>query len=334
MDCMAKVSPPIRSFSRPGGRAVSSFRVVVTDPLVPSVEAERQIIEAAGGELEVAGGDDAAVINAVRDADALLNTYFPLGAEVIEQLGRCQIVARYGIGVDNVDLTAASRKGIAVTNVPDYCVEEVAAHALALALGLVRRIKPADALVTAGSWGADKLGAVHRFSTRTVGLVGYGRIARRLSELLAPFGCEVLVADPYVSAVSNGCRLVGLEELLEASDIVSLHCPLTDETRNMMNAPMIARMRDGAVLINVARGGLVVTPDVLAALRAGKLSGAGLDTFDREPPDPAALAGISNLITTPHSGYYSVEAVDESKRKAATQIAKLFRGEPLDYRVN
>lgn len=313
---------------------MSSFRVVVTDPLVPSVEVERQVIGAAGGELEVASGDRAAVIDAARYADALLNTYFPLGADVIEQLERCRIVARYGIGVDNVDLAAARRKGIAVTNVPDYCVEEVATHALALAIDLVRRIKLADVLVANGSWGADKLGPVHRFSALTVGLVGYGRIARRLGEMLAPIGCAVLVADPYVSSVGDGHRLVSLPDLLEASDVVTLHCPLTDETRGLINASTIAAMREGSVLINVARGGLVVTGDVLAALRSGKLAGAGLDTFDSEPPDAEALTAVPNLIATPHSGYYSVEAVNESKLKAATQITKLFSGEPLDYQVN
>ena len=133
---------------------MSSFRVVVTDPLVPSVEVERRIIHEAGGELEVAGGDAAAVIDAARHADAVLNTYFPLGADVIEQFDKCRIIARYGIGVDNVDLGVASRKGIAVTNVPDYCVEEVATHTLALALGLVRRIKRADELVAAGELGS------------------------------------------------------------------------------------------------------------------------------------------------------------------------------------
>jgi D-3-phosphoglycerate dehydrogenase / 2-oxoglutarate reductase len=313
---------------------VSSFRVVVTDPLVPDVGVEREIIGAGGGELVVASGDHDAVVDAARGGDALLNTYFPLGADVIGQLGRCRIVARYGIGIDNVDLAAANRMGIAVTNVPDYCVEEVATHALALALDLVRRIKPADALVAAGGWGADKLGAVRRFSTLTVGLVGYGKIARRLGEFVAPFGCPVLVSDPYVTGVGAGQRLVSLPELLATADIVSLHCPLTAETRGMVNAASIAAMRDGAILINVARGGLVVTADVLAALGSGKLSGAGLDTFDHEPPVAAELAVVPNLIATPHSGYYSVDAVNESKRKAATQIVKLFRGEPLDYRVN
>ncbi len=198
-----------------------------------------------------------------------------LDRPAIEQLERCRIIARYGIGVDNVDLEAAREQAIAVTNVPDYCIEEVASQALGLVLCLVRKMKAGDLLVQAGDWGASKLGEVRRLSTLTIGLVGYGRIARRLSHLLAPFGCAILVADPYVDSVSPGCTLVPLAELLARSDVVSLHCPLTDETRGLIDAAALASMRDGAVLINVARGGLVVTADVLAALESGKLSWRG-----------------------------------------------------------
>lgn len=312
----------------------NSFKVVITDPLVPGFEIERGVLAAVGGEVELAPGDPEGVVAAARGADALLTTYFPLTRDVIRQLERCRIIARYGIGVDSVDLDAASEAGIAVTNVPDYCVEEVATHALVLALDLVRRIKPADMLVAGGGWGASSLGAVHRFSTLTVGLVGYGRIARRFAELLEPFGCEVLIADPYVSSITGSQRIVGLEELLAGSDVVSLHCPLTEETKGMIDADAIASMRDGAILINVARGALVVTSDVIDALQRDKLAGAGLDTFDHEPPDAAALVSTPNLISTPHSAYYSLEAVEESQHKAAMQIAKLFSGEALDYRVN
>jgi D-3-phosphoglycerate dehydrogenase len=294
---------------------------------------EREVITAAGGELEMASGDRATVLGAARTADALLNTYFVLDRSAIEQLERCRIIARYGIGVDNVDLKAARERGIAVTNVPDYCIEEVASHALGLTLALVRRVKLADAMVGRGGWGADKLGTVHRLSALVVGIVGFGRIARRFAQLIAPFGCTVLVADPYLEEVGEGLHLVTLAELLERCDVVSLHCPLTDETRAMIDAAALATMRDGAVLVNVARGGLVVTDDVLAALESGKLSGAGLDTFDREPPDAARLRGVPNLISTPHSAFYSLEAIEESRRKAATQVAKLFSGQPLDYRV-
>jgi D-3-phosphoglycerate dehydrogenase / 2-oxoglutarate reductase len=314
--------------------ALTSFRVLVTDPLVPSVEIERGVIAAAGGELQVASGDRAAVLSAARTADALLNTYFVIDRPAFDCLERCRLIARYGIGVDNIDLTAARERGIAVTNVPDYCIEEVSSHALGLVLALVRRMKVADALVATGGWGADKLGEVHRLSSLTVGIVGYGKIARHFARLIHPFGCKLLVTDPYVDQLDGELRFVTFGELLESSDIVSLHCPLTEETRGLIDAAAIATMRDGAVLVNVSRGGLVVTDDVLAALETGKLSGAGLDTYDQEPPDASKLRKTPNLISTPHSAFYSLEAIDESRRKAATQIAKLFSGEPLDYQVN
>jgi D-3-phosphoglycerate dehydrogenase / 2-oxoglutarate reductase len=317
-----------------GERPLASFRVVVTDPLVPDIEVEREVIEAAGGQVEVASSEREPVLDLARAADALLVTYYVLDRPAIEQLERCRIIARYGIGVDNIDLEATQQRGIAVTNVPDYCVEEVASQALGLIIALVRHFKPADALVTGGGWGASKLGEVHRLSRLTVGVVGYGRIARLLAQMLAPFGCAVLVADPYVKAVGPGLQLVSLTELLERSDVVSLHCPLTEETKGMIDTAALTKMRDGAVLVNVARGGLVVTDAVLAALKSGKLSGAGLDTFDIEPPDATKWRGVPNLITTPHSAFYSLEAIDESRRKAATQIVKLFRGEALDYEVH
>lgn len=312
---------------------MAPFHVVVTDPLVPSVDVEREIITTAGGTLGLAGGDRAQVLDAARFADALLNTYFVLDRPAIENLERCRIIARYGIGVDNVDLDAASEHGIVVTNVPDYCVEEVAVHALALMLAHLRRVPLGDEIVKRGSWGADTLGPIRRVSTLTVGIVGFGKIARRFAELLRPFGCTVLVADPYVKVVDEHVRSVDLGTLLSSSDVVSLHCPLTPETRGLIDATALASMHDGAMLINVARGGLVVTEDVLAALRSGKLGAAALDTFEHEPPDAAAFRDVPHLLASPHSAFYSLEAIDESRRKAARQVVSLFNGEPLDYRV-
>lgn len=311
------------------------FKVVVTDPLASDVEVELGLIVSAGGTLEVPGGGREEILAAARDADGILNTYFALDRTAIEGLERCRIIARYGIGVDNVDLAAARRAGIAVTNVPDYCVDEVATHAMAYILALVRRLKRSDELVRDGQWGAGSLGPIHRLSALTVGLVGYGRIARRLGELLAPFGCPILVSDPYVATVASGEELVSLPELFERSDIVSLHCPLTDETRGMVNASTLAQMRNGAFLVNVARGPVVVLDDLIGALVSGKLAGAALDTFDPEPPPAVALASVPGLLTSPHSAYYSSEAVQESRQKAASQIVKaIATGEPLDYLVN
>ena len=314
---------------------VTPFKVVVTDALASDVEVEREVIAAAGGVIEVPVGSRDDILAAARDADGILNTYFALDRSAIGALARCRIIARYGIGVDNVDITAAAEAGIAVTNVPDYCVEEVATHALAYVLALVRRMKRADDLVRGGQWGVGHLGSIHRMSSLTVGLVGYGKIARRLRELIAPFRCSVLVFDPYVREVADTEELVALPELLGRSDIVSLHCPLTDETRNMVNASTLAQMRDGAFVVNVSRGPLIVLDDLVEALRSGKLGGAGLDTFAVEPPPSAVLSAVPGLITSPHSAYYSSEAVQESRQKAASQVIKaLVTGEPLDYRVN
>ncbi len=314
---------------------MTPFKVVVTDALASDVEVEREVIAAAGGVIEVPVGSRDDILAAARDADGILNTYFALDRSAIGALARCRIIARYGIGVDNVDITAAAEAGIAVTNVPDYCVEEVATHALAYVLALVRRMKRADDLVRGGQWGVGHLGSIHRMSSLTVGLVGYGKIARRLRELIAPFRCSVLVFDPYVREVADTEELVALPELLGRSDIVSLHCPLTDETRNMVNASTLAQMRDGAFVVNVSRGPLIVLDDLVEALRSGKLGGAGLDTFAVEPPPSAVLSAVPGLITSPHSAYYSSEAVQESRQKAASQVIKaLVTGEPLDYRVN
>ncbi|MFC0080803.1 C-terminal binding protein [Aciditerrimonas ferrireducens] len=313
---------------------MGTFRVVLTDQVFPDTTIERAIIEAAGGSLEVASGSREEVLRAAEDADALLTTYFALAREDLARLRHCRIVARYGIGVDNVDVAAALERGIAVTNVPDYCIEEVAAHALALTLALLRRVPQGHAEVLAGRWRVDPLRPLRRPSSLTLGLVGYGRIARRVAEGARALGLNIVVHDPYLSADPPGARRLGsLEALLEASDVVSVHCPLTPETRGLIGPAELARMRPGAVLVNTSRGPLVQLPAVIQALREGRLAGAGLDVTDPEPPDPTLLRDVPGLLVTPHVAYYSEEALAESQRKAATQVVKAMTGQPLDYPV-
>ncbi|BCB82992.1 C-terminal binding protein [Phytohabitans suffuscus] len=309
------------------------FRVVVTDQVFPDIDVERELIGAAGGTVEVASGDRSDVLAAAGDADALLCTYFPLGAADIALLKQCRIVARYGIGVDNVDLDAARAAGIAVTNVPDYCVTEVALHTVAMALTMVRKIPAGDALVRSGGWGAAKLGQVRRFDTLTVGLLGYGRIARDVAGILRPLAAGVIVHDPFVTEAVSGDRLVDLPTLLAESDVLCVHCPLTPRTRGIIDAAALARMKPTAVLVNTSRGPIVNLDDLVRALRDGTIGGAALDVFEQEPPDGAALAEVPHLLMTPHSAFYSREAIRESQRKAATQVVKALRGQPLDYRV-
>jgi len=312
---------------------VPGFRVLVTDQVFPDVAVERELLAGIGAELEVASGSREQVLGLASGADALLNTYMPLDRDAIARLKRCRVIARYGIGVDNLDLDAAREAAIVVTNVPDYCIEEVAAHTLALILALVRKLPRADTLVRAGGWGMGELAPIARLSELTVGLLGYGRIARRLATTLRAMGVSVVAHDPLLERAEDGTRLVDLDELLAGAQVVSLHCPLTPETRGLFDAERLRRMRRDAVLVNTSRGPIVVLHDLLQALREGVIAGAALDVFEREPPDPALLTGVPNLLVTPHMAFYSEAAVRESQRKAATQVARVLTGQPPQYPV-
>jgi D-3-phosphoglycerate dehydrogenase len=313
---------------------LARFKVVVSDQVFPSVDTERSMLTEIDAELEVAEGDVEQVLLVASDADAILNTYLPWDEPALARLDHCRIIARYGIGVDNIDLEAARRHDIVVTNVPDYSVEEVAVHALGLLLAALRRLPTAQKMVAEGRWGIDGVRPIRRLSLLTVGLLGYGRIGRRLGSFLEVVGTNFIVHDPYLRPDVAGPPLVGFEELLETADIISIHAPLTPDTRSMIDTAAIALMRPGAILINTSRGPLVDLDAVTAALSEGRLGGAALDVFDAEPLDADRIAGVPNLVATPHMAYYSEEALAESQRKAATQVIKVLTGEPPDYQVN
>jgi len=313
---------------------MTKYKVVVSDQVFPTVDVERALLADIDAELVVASGDVDQVLSVAGDADAVLNTYLPWSADSIGRLQKCRIIARYGIGFDNVDLAAARAAGIVVTNVPDYSVEEVATHGLALILAALRKVVAADRSVRAGEWNVDHFRPIHRLSTLTVGLVGYGRIGRRIAAPLEALGAEIIAHDPYLTASPDLPPLMSLEELLGRADVTSLHIPLTDETRGIIGTDMLKNVKDGAILVNTSRGPLVDLDALGEALRSGRLSAAALDVFDSEPIDPARIEDIPNLIATPHMAYYSEEALQESQRKAATQVIKVLTGEPPDYQVN
>jgi D-3-phosphoglycerate dehydrogenase len=313
---------------------MSKFKVVVSDQVFPSVDIERDLLSAIEAELIVASGVVDDVLEVAGDADAILNTYLPWSADSIAHLDRCRIIARYGIGFDNVDLTAARDAGIVVTNVPDYSVEEVATHALALILAALRKVVAADAAVRAGQWTVDNFRPIRRLSTLTIGLIGYGRIARRIASPLQALGADIIAHDPYLEAGPDMPPLLSLEAVLRQADVISLHLPLSDETRGLFGADTLGAVKEGAILVNTSRGPLVDLEALRNALETGRLSAAALDVFDIEPVDPARIAGIPNLIATPHMAYYSEEALQESQRKAATQVIKVLTGQEPDYQVN
>jgi D-3-phosphoglycerate dehydrogenase len=313
---------------------MTRYKVVVSDQVFPSVDVERDLLAGIGADLTVATGDVESVLSIASDADAILNTYLPWDARSIARLQKCRIIARYGIGFDNVDLVAARDAGIVVTNVPDYSVEEVATHALALILASLRKVAAADGLVRAGTWNIDNFRPIRRLSTLTVGLVGYGRIARRIAAPLEALGARIIAHDPYLQPGPDLPPLLDLTALLGEADIISLHLPLTEETRGMIDSTAVGAMRKGAILVNTSRGPLVDLDAVAASLRDGHLGAAGLDVFDVEPLDPTRIDGVPNLIVTPHMAYYSEEALAESQHKAATQVIKVLTGEKPDYQVN
>lgn len=313
---------------------MADFKVVVSDQVFPTVDIERSLLSDIGAELVVATGTVDDVLEVAGDADAILNTYLPWSAESISKLERCRIIARYGIGFDNVDLEAAADAGIVVTNVPDYSVEEVATHALALILASLRKVVDADRSVRGGTWSIDNFRPIRRLSTLTVGLVGYGRIARQIAAPLEALGADIVAHDPYLEPGPGLPPLISLEELLATADIISLHSPLTDETRGMIGTAELAAMKPEAILVNTSRGPLVDLDALASALEDGEIAGAGLDVFDEEPLDPKRVDGVPNLTITPHMAYYSEQALEESQRKAATQVIKVLTGEKPDYRVN
>jgi D-3-phosphoglycerate dehydrogenase len=314
--------------------------VAVTDHVFPNLDVERDLLGRAGLELRFEG--NARTPDEVRAATAgavgVLNCYAPMPAEVIGALDRCRVIARYGIGIDTIDLAAATRKGIVVTNVPDYCIDEVSDHALALILSLVRGVVRLDRSVHAGAWSPNEARPLHRIAGRTLGLVGFGRIARRLAVKATALGFRVVATDPFVSAQAMQDAGVGyrdLHALLAESDVVSLHAPLTDESRHLIGAPELARMKRGAVLVNTSRGPLVDIAALRDALAGGSLGGAGLDVLETEPPDPDdPLLGRADVVVTPHASFYSEESIVELQRKAAEQVVAALAGERPTYAVN
>lgn len=314
--------------------------VVVTDHVFPNLDQERDILAAAGHELRYEADTKAPeeVRAAVSGADAVLNCYAAMGAEVITSMEGCRIIARYGIGLDTIDITAATERGILVTNVPDYCIDEVSDHALALILALGRGIARLDRSVRAGGWDPMIVRPLRRLHGLALGLVGFGRIARRLAEKAAPIGLRILATDPYVpdeAIRAAGVEPMGLESLLGSSDVVSIHVPLTEESRHLIGAKELERMRPDALLVNTSRGPLVDVDAVRGALEAGELGGVALDVLEREPPDPDdPLLRREDVIVTPHAAFYSEESMAEQQRKAAEQVVEALAGRTPPYAVN
>ena len=316
-----------------------NFVVAVTDYVFPSLEPEQRVLTPLGVELRPAQcKSEDEIIELTRGADAVLNCYAKMTARVIEKLSRCKIIARYSIGVDNVDLIAATRAKILVTNVPDYCIDEVSDHALALLLALARRVVAADSAVKGGAWDVVAHAGVRRLRGQTLGVLGFGKIAKAVVSKVQPLGIKVLVYDPYLEpelVTRHGAEAVSLDRLLAEADAISIHVPLSPETRNLIGPRELARMKPTAFLINTSRGGIVDEQAVAIALKENRLGGAALDVLSPEPPPlDHPLRQAPNVILTPHLAFYSRESVIELQTKAAEEVARALRGESPRSPVN
>src|SRR6201984_1680089 len=312
--------------------------IAVTDSPFPSLDPAKAALARVDPELRLARSASADDILAVaRDADAILVTYAKLPADLLRQLTRCEAVRRFGLGVDNIDIAAAAELGITVTYVPDYCMQEVSDHAMALLLALARKVPQSNALVQAGRWDMPAVVPIHRLAGRVLGLVGFGNIPRALAPKAKACGLRVVTHDPYMSQqalAAAGVEGVSFDRLLEISDFVSIHAPLMPATRGLFNADVFAKMKTGALLINTARGPLVDEDALVSALDSGRLGGAALDVVAVEPlPKDSKLIGRDNVILTPHTAFYSVEALNQPQTKCAADVARVLSGEKPVYPV-
>lgn len=312
-------------------------RVVVVDSGYESYDIERRILAPFDAEvvLRACDRDEAKVVEAVRDADAVLVRESPVSARAVAGMTRCEVIVRYGIGVDNIDQRAARERGIYVANVPDYGAEEVSDQAVALLLAVVRRVAARDRAVRRGAWNVSRAEKMYRVAGRTVGLVGYGRIARRFESKMRGMGvARVLAYDPLVYE-ATGVEIVDLDKLCREADYVSLHAPLTPQTRHLIDARRLALMMPTAILINTARGSLVDESALVATLRERRIFGAGIDVYESEPPrGDHPLFALENVVLSDHNGWYSEESVAELQTKAADEVARVFRGETPKHWLN
>ena len=324
---------------------MARFKVVITDFDYGDNDVERSILEPVGAEiiaLQAKSEDD--LLDHARDCDAMINQYARVGARTIAAMQRCKVIARYGVGVDIVDVEAATARGIQVTNVRDYCTEEVADHAIGLWLAIARKLPQYDRATHEGVWRWQSGRPVRRLRGQTMGIVSFGRIGRAIAGRAKAFGVQIIVYDPYLPGAmvrSQGAESVGKDELLTRSDVIMMQVPMTPETRHFLGPAEFGRMRPGVIIVNTGRGPTIDNTALHDALVAGRVAGAGLDDPEEEPAKRAAwsprdnpLFALPNVIVTPHSAYYSEESILLAREVAASEVARVLTGQPPLNPVN
>ena len=318
-----------------------SFKVLITDYVWPTTEPEETVLrEEADAEAIIApDGSEKTLISLAKDVDAIMTCFAQVTPNVLKAADRCVVVGRFGVGVDNIAVDTATALGMAVTYVPDYCVDEVSDHVLALLLTWNRRVALLDNSVRTTGWGSVPLTMrIMRLRGKKLGIIGFGRIGRAVCAKARAFGFDVLTSDPFVSAeavAQEGGTLVDLDTLLRESDFVTLHSPLNDDTRNMIGSRELSLMKPDSFLINCARGPLIDEDALYDALSNHRIAGAGLDVMvDAEPPPETPLFKLDNLLVTPHVAFFSQEATLELEQRAAREVAYVLTGRMPENLVN
>jgi D-3-phosphoglycerate dehydrogenase / 2-oxoglutarate reductase len=318
---------------------MAKYKVVVTDSEYTSFEPEKDVFSDLDVELVFEQcRTEEEVIEKCRDADALLNQYAPLGTKVIEALDNCKVIARYGVGFNTVDVAKANEKGIVVSNVTDYCLDEVADHAMALLLASARKTVLLNQNVKAGEWDFNAAAPMYRLRGSTLGLIGFGNIPQNLTKKAQAFGLRVIAFDPFVPkemAGELGVELLELNEVCRESDYISVHLPLNARTEKIISKDQFAAMKETACIINTARGPIIDEQALIDALMKKEIAGAALDVLEKEPVEKNnPLLTMNQVILNPHAAFYSVEAEQELKRKSAQNIADVLNGFFPKYLVN
>ena len=316
---------------------MAKFKVIVTDYVFESFEAETEVLGEADAELVVLQCKSIDELKPhLADAHGLLNTYLPgIDAAVFDAAPDLKVVVRYGIGVDTIDVDAATKRGIVVANVPDYCVEEVADHALAHFLNCARKVALSDRKIRAGEWSLGYVKPLNGIGSMTVGIIGFGRIGRAIAQRVRAFDPKVIFFDPCVATDEDGCESVPLDTLYAASDAVFVQCPSNDATHHLLNRAAFEKMVKAPIIINCARGAIVDTDALVWALENGRVSAAGLDVLEDEKAILDAghpLKTFDTVSLTPHSAWYSRAAIAKLQCRAAEEVARVLRGErPLSW---
>jgi D-3-phosphoglycerate dehydrogenase len=312
------------------------WKVVITDCDHGSIQEEKEEFGRIGAELVLAQVQrEEDLVQACHEADGLLNQYAPLTRKVLANLPKCKVIARYGVGVDSIDLKAATDLGIIVANVPDYCIDEVADQVLGLFLALVRKTVFLDQEVKSNQWDFRHGRPIHRIRGKVLGLIGCGRIGLEVGRRISAFGVRVMAFDPYLEKSPEGIELADLGTVLKDSDLISIHCPLNKSTFHLIDEKAFQKMEKKPLLINTSRGPIVDERALIQALREELISGAGLDVLEKEPPDPEnPLLKMENVVLSPHIGFYSEESISELKRRTAKNVSDVLLGKWPDSVVN